>query len=56
MDSDIVTDVELRSEIGMNQVEIDKFRIAVSHNRVVELLVEKEKEDEIEKQMSTQVR
>jgi len=49
MDSDIVTDYELRLEIGMNGVEIEKFRDAVSQNRVVELLpAEKEHEEKIQ--------
>jgi hypothetical protein len=33
VDSDIISDVELRNEIGMNDAEIQKFRKAVHGNR-----------------------
>jgi len=36
LDSDVVSDRELRSEIGMNQAEINKFRGAVNNNRTMD--------------------
>jgi hypothetical protein len=38
----------------MNQVEIEKFRGAVSQDRVVELEVEKEQAERVHRSMSTQ--